>query len=88
MHPDKSPGPDGLNPTFYQHFWIDLGEELFNSACCWLNAGILPSQLNDTNIVLAPKGDRPETIIDLRPFHFVMFSTKSFLKSLPIVFVL
>lgn len=21
MHPDKSAGPDGLNPAFYQHFW-------------------------------------------------------------------
>ncbi|XP_058755068.1 uncharacterized protein LOC131628221 [Vicia villosa] len=21
MHPDKSPGPDGFNPGFYQHFW-------------------------------------------------------------------
>lgn len=20
MHPDKSPGPDGFNPAFYQHF--------------------------------------------------------------------
>lgn len=33
MHPDKSPGPDSLNPGFYQYFWDDIGDEVFNSAC-------------------------------------------------------
>ncbi|XP_048226140.1 uncharacterized protein LOC125368686 [Ricinus communis] len=25
MHPDKSLGPDGLNPTFYLKFWPQIG---------------------------------------------------------------
>ena len=29
MHPDKSPGPDGLNPTFYHKFWALVGEDIF-----------------------------------------------------------
>lgn len=37
MHPDKSAGPDGLNPAFYQHFWKMLGKELFSSCKQWLN---------------------------------------------------
>jgi hypothetical protein len=67
MHPDKSPCPDGLNPAFYHRFWDDIGGELFLKASHWLNSGQLPSSLNETNIVLAPKGDNPETIRDLRP---------------------
>jgi len=67
MHPDKSPGPDGLNPGFYQFFWDDIGADIFSSACSWLQSGAFPTHLNDTNIVLAPKGDHPETIKDLRP---------------------
>ncbi|MCH79483.1 RNA-directed DNA polymerase (Reverse transcriptase) [Trifolium medium] len=67
MHPDKSPGPDGLNPAFYHRFWDDIRGELFLEASHWLNSGQLPWSLNETNIVLAPKGDNPETIRDLRP---------------------
>jgi hypothetical protein len=29
MHPDKSPGPDGFNPAFYQHFWDLCGNDIF-----------------------------------------------------------
>ena len=67
MHPDKSPGPDGLNPTFYHIFWEDIGDEIFSSASSWLASSYLPPDLNATNIVLAPKGDNLESMRDLRP---------------------
>ncbi|CAK8568525.1 unnamed protein product [Lathyrus sativus] len=28
MHPDKSPGPDGFNPAFYQKFWHLCGDDI------------------------------------------------------------
>ncbi|XP_057800052.1 uncharacterized protein LOC131015604 [Salvia miltiorrhiza] len=55
MHPDKSPGPDGFNPKFYQRFWGVLGKDIFQSCCDWLNAGAFPPQLNRTIISLIPK---------------------------------
>lgn len=67
MHPDKTPGPDGLNPAFYQHFWDVMGVEVFN--CCkeWLEKCSIPAKLNNTNIVLIPKKTNPTSVKDLRP---------------------
>ena len=28
MHPDKSPGPDGMNPCFFQQFWDLVGKDV------------------------------------------------------------
>jgi hypothetical protein len=54
MHPDKSPGPDGFNPAFYQHFWDLCGNDVFEAAKEWLVRGYFPSSLNETNICLIP----------------------------------
>lgn len=32
MHHDKSAGPDGYSPAFFQQFWDILGPEIFR--CC------------------------------------------------------
>ncbi|CAN0919243.1 Transposon TX1 uncharacterized 149 kDa protein [Linum grandiflorum] len=67
MDADKAPGPDGLNPGFYQHFWHLIGDEVFKAACSWLEEGVLPSEIQDTNIVLLPKVDEPKGMKELRP---------------------
>lgn len=55
MHPDKSAGPDGLNPAFYQNFWSLLGEELFLTCKKWLHEVSFPEKINAATIVLIPK---------------------------------
>ena len=32
MHLEKSTGPDGLNPGFYQRFWPLIGDQIFSAA--------------------------------------------------------
>ncbi|XP_019151915.1 PREDICTED: uncharacterized protein LOC109148635 [Ipomoea nil] len=67
MFPDKAPGPDGMNPGFYQHFWDVVGVDVSGFIVNTLNSRILPNGLNDTNIVLIPKKNVPETVGDMRP---------------------
>lgn len=52
MHPDKSSGPDGLNPAFYQSFWSVMGREVFDCCKQWLTTCSFPFDLNSTNVVL------------------------------------
>ena len=51
MHPEKSPGPDGLNPGFYQRFWPLIGDQIFSATSQWLSTGPFPLGLNNTLIV-------------------------------------
>lgn len=65
MHPDKSPGPDGFNPAFYQKFWSLLKNEIYDNGVEWLMRGDFPSWVTKTNLVLIPKVEKVRCMKDL-----------------------
>ena len=67
MHPKKSPGPDGMPPLFYQHFWSLSGECVTNAVLAFLNSGVIPPKFNETHIVLIPKVKNPTKVTQYRP---------------------
>ncbi|XP_019192477.1 PREDICTED: uncharacterized protein LOC109186787 [Ipomoea nil] len=67
MFPNKAPGPDGMNPGFYQHFWDVVGGDVSAYIVDCLNNRSFPARLNDTNIILIPKKKTPEMVSDYRP---------------------
>ncbi|XP_019184779.1 PREDICTED: uncharacterized protein LOC109179736 [Ipomoea nil] len=67
MAPDKAPGPDGMNPGFYQHFWDVVGNDISAFILNCLNNQIFPADLNNTDVVLIPKKKSPEVVADFRP---------------------
>lgn len=67
MHPEKSPGLDGFNPSFYQKFREIVGEDIFLAGMSWLRDGVFPSRLNHTIVTFIPKCDNMSSMKDLRP---------------------
>ena len=53
----KAPGPDGMPPLFYKHFWQMVEGDVTSSIRLWLNSSTLPSPVNLTFITLIPKVD-------------------------------
>ena len=67
MHSDKLPGPDNMNPAFYQRFWLNVAEDMTKACLHFIATCSFPMGLNDTSIVLIPKKPKPESISDMRP---------------------
>ncbi|XP_061998976.1 uncharacterized protein LOC133716286 [Rosa rugosa] len=67
MYPTKSPGPDGMPPLFFQHYWKLISQDVVAAVQNFLHTGLILKQINFTHICLIPKVDNPETMSDLRP---------------------
>ncbi|KAL8093893.1 hypothetical protein AgCh_035686 [Apium graveolens] len=67
MHPDKSPGPDGMSPGFYQNCWKIIKADVVSRVQNFFSTGSIDSQLQGTNIVLIPKKYNPVYMTDIHP---------------------
>ncbi len=67
MHPDKSLGPDDMNPAFYQKFWDVVGNDVAKFCLSAIADRKFPVGLNSTSIDLVPKIQNPEKLEDMRP---------------------
>ena len=82
MAPLKAPGPDGMPPFFYQHYWNLIGHDISNSVLHYLNFATLPNHLNYTFITLIPKKKNPEFAFEFRPISLCNVLYKIFSKVL------
>ena len=78
----KAPGPDGMQPLFYKHFWQTVKGDVTSSILLWLNSGTLPSPVNHTFITLIPKVDSPELVTEFQPISLCIVLYKVFSKVL------
>ena len=65
--PLKAPGPDGFPARFYPRNWGELKEDVVKGVMEFFDSGAMPTGVNETVIVLIPKGNEPQTVKDYRP---------------------
>jgi hypothetical protein len=65
--PLKAPGPDGMPGRFFQRNWGVMQEEVTKAVKKFFHDGVMPEGINDTSLVLIPKGKNPEELSDFRP---------------------
>ena len=82
MAPLKAPGPDGMPPLFYQHFWSMMQHDVTSAILSWLNSGILPEPINHTLITLIPKIANPEHMSEFHPISLCNVLYKIYSKVL------
>ncbi|XP_056692196.1 uncharacterized protein [Spinacia oleracea] len=67
MDPTKSPGPDGIQPIFFQRFWSDMNISLSTFCVSCFENGKIPAEINYSYIALIPKIQGPSSITEFRP---------------------
>lgn len=67
MHADKSSGPDGFNPMFFQACWDNIQVDVVKFCRDYMCTGSLSEGINDALACLIPKVKKPQTMGDLCP---------------------
>src|SRR4051812_5169543 len=65
--PLKAPGGDGLPARFFQRNWATVKDDVIAVVQNFFAYGVMPEGINDTIIVLIPKGKDQSTMKDFRP---------------------
>lgn len=82
INPEKAPGPDGTTSLFYQSFWETTAKEIINTVMEFFASDALDPWLNQTNICLIPKTERPREMTEFRPISLCNVSYKIIFKIL------
>ena len=61
------PGPNGMPPMFFQHYWQTIGDDVSAAVLSCLNTGSIPPSINKTFITLIPKVKSPTLVSEYRP---------------------
>lgn len=67
MAPLKPPGPDGLPPIFFQHYWGEIDGDVAEAVCSFLNLGHIPTKINHIYITPMPKVKSLDQVSQFHP---------------------
>ena len=67
LAPDKTPGPDGFPPFFFQKYWSLVGNSVSKAVKAFFFSGKMLKEINHTFITLIPKVENPSSANHFRP---------------------
>ena len=67
MHPNKSPGIDGMSPLFSQKYWNIVRLDVVNAVTSFFHSDNMLKVVNETLITLIPKVEHPINLTQYRP---------------------
>lgn len=67
MEGNKSPGPNGMSPIFYKHFWGIVGADVVRSVQSFFNGKIIGHAVSHSFITLIPKRVGANQVEQFRP---------------------
>uniref|UniRef100_A0A803P8S6 Reverse transcriptase domain-containing protein n=1 Tax=Cannabis sativa TaxID=3483 RepID=A0A803P8S6_CANSA len=79
---DKSPGPDGMTPAFFQKCWSIVSKDVVDFIQHFFISGQIEQGCSEANVVLIPKKIVPERMSDLRPIALCNVLYKTITKVL------
>jgi hypothetical protein len=83
MPSDKAPGPDGFTGLFFKECWDIIKIDIMNVANAFHRLRTSSfAILNTANVVLIPKKDGAESVLDFRPISLIHSFTKIIAKVL------
>jgi len=82
MHVKNTQGPYGLTALFYQRFWHSLKEDLVGLVRDFFRTRSFDKRINETNIFLILKTEKPQRMTEFRPISLCNVSYKFISKIL------
>jgi hypothetical protein len=79
MKSNKAPGPDGMSPIFYKHYWHIIGGDVIEAVRSFFIRGYMLREVNHTFIALIPKTEKAASVNQFRPISLcnVIYKTIS-----------
>lgn len=82
MNAHLAAGSNGMNRKIFQSYWHIIGQDLLQVVLSVFCGKVVPKYFSNTCLVLLPKVEHPNKLLELRPISLINFTKKVISKLL------